>query len=558
MEAELASMVESPTSSILDVKAAEAMATSVDVLLCCFLLLIALFIAYITKKYHFIYLPESASAMLLGMGFGVVSTIFLDGRHLRFDPQVFFYGLLPIIIFNAGYTLKKKDFFRNFTSIILFAVVGTVVSSLVYGLCTYFLHLAGLITHMSPDSPLLESLMFGSLISAIDPVATLSVMQDVAGVPILLHNLVLGESLVNDAAAIVLFRTFESFLGKGFTLSTIGVAIVQFSAISIVSVALGFGVSLLCALVLKYMDIKSEYAKFELAFILLSAYISYALAEICGLSGIMSLFFCGICNAHYGYYNASQASRISSKYAFEALSFLAEVFVFAYLGMQVVFLHHGLDAGLLLSAIPLCLLSRAVNIFPLAWLANKGRRRPISNPMKVMMWTCGLRGAVAYALAVNMPTQNRAIETTTLFVVLCTTLMFGCSTGPLLKALGLNSEIPTYGQVPFSGVKRGAGDQNDDWGPRSIPHQIFKWVDRAYLKPVFGGRLEDDLEEPWLNDDERYSEGEGNVSGRRSFVEDTLSSDDEFRNPEVTLFNLSPRSRDNKFGRYMDLKNGDH
>lgn len=75
----------------------------------------------------------------------------------------------------------RQDFFRNFTSILLFAVVGTILSSLVYGLCTYFLHLAGLITHMSPDSPLLESLMFGSLISAIDPVATLSVMQGMDG-----------------------------------------------------------------------------------------------------------------------------------------------------------------------------------------------------------------------------------------------------------------------------------------------------------------------------------------------------------------------------------------
>lgn len=70
-----------------------------------------------------------------------------------------------------------QDFFRNFTTIVLFAVVGTIISTLVYGLCTYFLVLAGLITHMTPGSPLVESLMFGSLVSAIDPVATLSIFQ---------------------------------------------------------------------------------------------------------------------------------------------------------------------------------------------------------------------------------------------------------------------------------------------------------------------------------------------------------------------------------------------
>lgn len=109
----------------------------------------------------------------------------------------------------------------------------------------------------------------------------------------------------------------------------------QFCVISVASIALGFGVSLLCAVILKNIDEHSDFCKFELAFVLLSAYIAYTMAEIAGLSGIMALFFCGICNSHYGYYNTSQASKISSKYAFEALAFMAEVFVFAYLGMQV-------------------------------------------------------------------------------------------------------------------------------------------------------------------------------------------------------------------------------
>lgn len=49
-----------------------------------------------------------ASALLLGMVFGCISKFGFDGKTLRFDPLVFFYGLLPIIIFNAGYSLKKK------------------------------------------------------------------------------------------------------------------------------------------------------------------------------------------------------------------------------------------------------------------------------------------------------------------------------------------------------------------------------------------------------------------------------------------------------------------
>jgi len=87
-------------------------------------------------------------------------------------------------------------------------------------------------------------------------------------------------------------------------------------------------------------------------------------AELLELSGIMALFFCGICNAHYSYYSTTHAAKISSKYAFEALAFMSEMFVFAYLGMQVVVARHSYDLGLIVSALPLCFLSRAANIYP--------------------------------------------------------------------------------------------------------------------------------------------------------------------------------------------------
>ncbi|CAI5509890.1 unnamed protein product [Closterium sp. Naga37s-1] len=347
--------------------------------------------------------------------------------------------------------------------------------------------------------------------------------------PTLLYNLVFGESLVNDAVSIVLFRTFASFTNQEFSMASIAtaigtfshssgivctnlnlllhqpgvplasiataielkfasftnqefsiasiaIAIVQFLGISVGSILLGILVSLLCALILRFIDINSEFSKFELSLVLVSGYLSYSVAEMlslsgimalffCGicnahygyalslpmqggsqaakfelslvlvsgylsysvpemlsLSGIMALFFCGICNAHYGYYNISHASKISSKYAFEALSFMAEMFVFAYLGMQVVVMQHVIDWGLLLSAIPLCLLSRAFNVFPLSFLSNCTQSNKIPTNMILMMWLSGLRGAIAFALALNMPQRNPAIISTTLFVVVLTTV----------------------------------------------------------------------------------------------------------------------------------------
>ncbi|CAI5522736.1 unnamed protein product [Closterium sp. Naga37s-1] len=458
---------------------------SSEILACSFLMATTMLVAYISKKHHWVYFPESSAALVLGMVFGVLSLVLEDDLAFTFSPEIFFYGLLPIIIFNAGYALKKKDFFRNFWTITLFAVVGTIISTLVYGLATYSLVRAGIVTHMTSDSPLLESLIFGSLISAIDPVATLSILQDVQA-PTLLYNLVFGESLVNDAVSIVLFRTFASFTNQEFSMASIATAIVQFLGISVGSILLGILVSLLCALILRFIDINSEFSKFELSLVLVSGYLSYSVAEMlslsgimalffCGicnahygaeaakfelslvlvsgylsysvaemlsLSGIMALFFCGICNAHYGYYNISHASKISSKYAFEALSFMAEMFVFAYLGMQVVVMQHVIDWGLLLSAIPLCLLSRAFNVFPLSFLSNCTQANKIPTNMILMMWLSGLRGAIAFALALNMPQRNPAIISTTLFVVVLTTVVMGGSTCPLLRALGLSAAHP--------------------------------------------------------------------------------------------------------------------
>lgn len=64
---------------------------------------------------------------------------------------------------------------------------------------------------------------------------------------------------------------------------------------------------------------------------------------------------------------------------------------------------HVIDWGMILSAIPLCLLARAANIFPISFVVNAFRTRPVPYTVQIFQWFCGLRGALAYALALNMP-----------------------------------------------------------------------------------------------------------------------------------------------------------
>lgn len=117
--------------------------------------------------------------------------------------------------------------------------------------------------------------------------------------------------------------------------------------------------------------------------------------------------------------------------------------------------------------------------------------------MKVMMWLSGLRGAIAFALAMNMPETNRALITTTLFIVVVTTLVFGGATAPLLHALGLVTshdghshsalDMPLLSGQSFHDLLA-VSQLGPSAGSRRSIHSSFKWLDTHYLKPLFGGQ----------------------------------------------------------------------
>ncbi len=147
----------------------------------------------------------------------------------------------------------------------------------------------------------------------------------------------------------------------------------------------------------------------------------------------VALFFTGVVHSHYSYYNVSSETQVACRRLFEVGAFLCELFVFAYLGLQVATMNHAFDFGLFFSGIPLAVLSRAVMIVPCTKLINRYRKNKLPDNMMHMMLAVGLRGAVAYGLVVNMPSGHErgegqeglgipAIETATLLIAvgICT------------------------------------------------------------------------------------------------------------------------------------------
>ncbi|KAK5887751.1 hypothetical protein CesoFtcFv8_016327 [Champsocephalus esox] len=125
-------------------------------------------------------------------------------RKVTFDPEVFFNILLPPIIFHAGYSLKRRHFFRNIGSILAYAFIGTVISCFVIGLIMYgivsFMKVVG---QLGGDFFFTDCLLFGAIVSATDPVTVLAIFNELK-VDVDLYALLFGESVLNDAVAIVL------------------------------------------------------------------------------------------------------------------------------------------------------------------------------------------------------------------------------------------------------------------------------------------------------------------------------------------------------------------
>lgn len=119
--------------------------------------------------------------------------------------ELFIILLLPPIIFEGGYNMKKRSFFfKNFGTIILYAFLGTFIA---ISLTSILIYLVSMIPWLSNFKlTLWECWAFGSLISATDPVSVLNAFNHL-NADNDLYSLVFGESILNDVVSMVMYRT---------------------------------------------------------------------------------------------------------------------------------------------------------------------------------------------------------------------------------------------------------------------------------------------------------------------------------------------------------------
>jgi len=245
---------------------------------------------------------------------------------------------------------------------------------------------------------------------ATDPVTVLAVFQAL-GVKVDLFSMVFGESVLNDAGAIVLSRTLLSFNVPGTVLDSDSLlaAVASFCTIFGGSLLIGALAGILSALVYKGLDMRhhAEHVILQASLSFAFPWAAYFISEALELSGIVTILFCGMIMAVYTRYNFSTEARRLTAKGYKCVAMIAETYVFVYLGMALcTFPIIGDGTVWLLIAVALlaCFVGR-LHIYVGSWLTNCCRAYDetglpqINGVYMFIMWFSGLRGGVAFALA---------------------------------------------------------------------------------------------------------------------------------------------------------------
>uniref|UniRef100_A0A182F191 Sodium/hydrogen exchanger n=1 Tax=Anopheles albimanus TaxID=7167 RepID=A0A182F191_ANOAL len=394
-----------------------------------------------------------------------------------FDPEIFFNIILPPIIFHAGYT------------ILMFAIIGTTLSAFLIGALMY--GFVQLMPKLKSSFTFLDTLYFGALISPTDPLTILAIFSDMH-VDVNLYALVFGESVLNDAVAIVLSGAIQNygehyssngeFEGHAF-LRSLG----DFFSVFAFSLLIGASMGCVTAMMTKFTRIR-DFPLLESALFVLMSYSTFLIAEAAELTGVVAVLFCGICQAHYTYNNLSDDSRIRTKQIFELLNFLAENFIFSYIGVSMfTFPKHHFDPLFIFTGFMCAAIGRAVNIYPLSALLNIARKPKISWNFQHMLFFAGLRGAMSFALAIRNTVSDarQAMLTTTSLIVITTVIIQGGAANFLLNWLNIPVGVDDETEVlPFQGVRSDL--ENPDSEGATTPGGTRKGHEKAVLARLWG------------------------------------------------------------------------
>jgi CPA1 family monovalent cation:H+ antiporter len=378
-------------------------------------------------------ISEPIVLVVAGLAVGLLP----DAPSFELDPELVFLFFLPPILYSAGYFTSIRDFKANLRPILLLSV-GLVIFTTVV--------VAAVLKWFLPELPWGAAFAFGAIVSPPDAVATTSIVRRL-GVPRRIVTILEGESLVNDATALVLLRTALVALGGTFSVVT--------ATTDLVVVAVGgIVIGLVVARIAGVFQTRIQDSDLGIVFSLLVPAIAFIPAEALGVSGVLAVVVAGIYAGKIATRSLNSRQRIDGLAAWSVVLFIINGLVFILIGLQLPVILADLDGsmaellGLAVAIGVTVIVTRFVWVFPGTYIpralsARIREREP--NPgwrnVTVVAWA-GMRGVVSLAAALALPVdfpERSLIQFLTFTVIITTLVLQGLTLPALIRVLGVKA-----------------------------------------------------------------------------------------------------------------------
>ncbi len=373
-------------------------------------------------------------AFLIIMGFLgselIVSLGYDTGIRASSFNQLVFYVFLPIIIFESAYSINRKALLMCLYPILILAMPIMLISA---GIAAFLIYWG--IGHSS-GFPVYTALVTGALLAATDPMAVVSHLKRIKA-PEEVTTLIEGESLFNDAIAVVLFTTLLSMALslQGFDNTETEIPL-WFHFINFLKIFFGgllFGV--LCGALGTFLSYVLQTRILENVLLVSVAYGSFLIAEdFLMVSGMMAVLASGLImnKAHERFIPKEDRQFIN--YWWQVISFFANAMIFILLGVTITYSMFEERWLAMLIAIGAVLITRAIAIFIILPAMMFKNKESVDMPTKKVLFWGGTRGAVTVALALSLPVELNAWWTiqSMAFGVVLFTLFIQAPTVPML------------------------------------------------------------------------------------------------------------------------------
>lgn len=347
---------------------------------------------------------------------GIAGDFLYAIENLNITSEAVFFLFLPALIFESAMSINVRHLIKDLRPILMLAVIGLLISTFAIGFAVEAISGIGFVA----------CLLLGAIVSATDPVAVVAIFKDL-GAPKRLTILVEGESLFNDATAIVLFTILAAVMVAGADASA-GSAAIDFIKVFFGGIAVGLVASRAIAGLIGKMR---NMPLVEVTLTVVLAYMAFLVAEhYLHVSGVMAVVTAGLVMGSYGRTKVSPKTWHALHETWEQLGFWANSLIFFLVGIlvpRVLKEFTAEQAVWLIVLVCVAFVARAAVLFGiLPMMIRLKLSHEVSGAFKTIMFWGGLRGAVSLALAlvifetdgVDQEIKNFIVVLVTCFVLI--------------------------------------------------------------------------------------------------------------------------------------------